>query len=530
MDAHQDNTIDATALPPAPRLAPGTLLPGEVEIGRLLASHGGRNIYSAEDFGGQLTVVEQAGDNDTTCIYDEILAGLLLDWPETSHRNGRRYAIFRGKPDLNLKHLELNCDEPLITGFLLQHIEAVLQLQAAGASIADLGPEDIYMEGGRPCFLIFPLPAPAQQDPGALIKKIVRQVLFFNLLPKTTRNLEAPLRCLGLTWEMEQILTAYLDDGDWQRLHAWLCRRSREVPPCWEIQGLTHIGLVRDHNEDAFGWQMSQFTTHHRQSQTCLLAVSDGMGGHQLGEEASHLALTEFMATLEDGLRSSDLSGGMRERLVGAAFDNAATKVRDSFEHMRHDARPGATLVGGHLSGRRLYLGNCGDSRAYLFADDCLRQITIDHSLLQLYVDRGILSAEEAENTDNSVITSFIGMEEKSYRRDVFTIHMPPGSWLLLCSDGLTDMVRNERIAELMGQATNCYQAAESLLAEALNNGGHDNITVLLLHDNAMPAYPEEIEEDQPTLDPEPARPTSTDDDTRPQPTSEKENGEKDEC
>ncbi len=483
-------------VPPSPRLAPGTLLPGEVEVGRLLASHGSKNIYTGEDFGGAVTILEQATIPGIDLEVSDTLVALLREWPTTTHQDGRDYAIFRGKPGLCLRNLELICEEEIIADFLLQCLESVLVLGETGVAIADLGPDDVYLEDGRPCFLVFPRTAESGLEPDAPIHRLVRQVLFHSLLPKTTRNLEEPLGCLGLTREMEQTLTQYLEKGDWATLLAWLRARSAEPAPCWEVYGMTHTGLVREHNEDALGWQLGQLYTHHRRSQNCMLAVSDGMGGHQLGEEASHLALMTFLDMHGDALRRQDLQGRARERLVVEAFDAAAQTVREAFQHMRHDNRPGATLVAGHVSGRRLYLGNCGDSRAYVYSGDVLRQVTIDHSLVQLYVDRGILTPEEAENTDNSVITSFIGMEEKSYRRDVFTIHLPLGAWLLLCSDGLTDMVRPHRIAKLLAQATNVSQAAESLVAEALANGGHDNVTVLVLHDQAASSQPEDWQAD----------------------------------
>ncbi len=492
-------------VPPSPRLAPGALLPGEVEVGRLLASHGSKNIYTGEDFGGTVTILEQAAVPGRDLPSSHTLTELLPDWPTLTHKDGRDYAIFRGKPGLCLRNLELICEEEIVADFLLRCLEALLVLSETGLDTTDLGPDDVYLDEGQPTFLVFPRGTEAQHPPADAIQRIVRQVLFHSLLPKTTRNLEAPLGCLGLTLDMEQALTRYLEDNDWASLLAWLRARCAEPAPCWEVYGLTHTGLVRDHNEDALGWQLGQLHTHHRRSQTCILAVSDGMGGHQLGEEASHLALMTFFDLHGSALRRQDLQGRARERLVAEAFDGAAEAVRDAFQHMRHDNRPGATLVAGHISGRRLYLGNCGDSRAYLYCNDALRQVTIDHSLIQLYVDRGILTPEEAENTDNSVITSFIGMEEKSYRRDVFSLHLPPGAWLLLCSDGLTDMVRAPRIAELLAQAANVNQAAESLVAEALANGGHDNITVLVLHDQAGLFHNVDWETDEIT-DPAPRR------------------------
>lgn len=487
MEQEANTPITGQNQPPTPRLQAGALLPGDLEIIHLMGSHGNRNIYLAHDAQGTVRLLEQHGTDAPLLEKNDELEFILCGWPEVFHHGGRTYAIFPENGSTPWKSVEMPAREASLTWFLSNLLDAVGSLYEAGVDMQGIGADDIYLMDDYPHFMILPLQAAEEQNPQVLLGQLVEYLLFTNILPKITRNLDKPLRCLGFTSDMEQVLLRYLADSDAQFLREWLDQRLAQPAPYWDIQGRTHTGHIREHNEDALGWQMGMISTHQCWNQSCVVAVSDGMGGHERGEEASHIALTQFMHhCTQAGEQQGEPNAPMVESLVAQAFDEAALAVRAAFSHLEDDHRPGATLVAGYLRGRKLYLGNCGDSRAYLYHNDKLVQLTTDHSLVQLYVDRGLMTAQEGEECDNHIITAFVGMEPRGFKKDIYTFHLPPGCTLLLCSDGLTDMVKNDRIAEILA-GVNSLTATDALINEALENGGHDNITVLVLKDRTAP-------------------------------------------
>ena len=175
--------------------------------------------------------------------------------------------------------------------------------------------------------------------------------------------------------------------------------------------------------------------------------------------------------------------------LVGESFDHAQ-KVLVEEPELASPAgfaltdKPGATLVAAILHKRLLFVGHCGDSRAYLLDKTGLSRLTRDHSLVQLYVDQGQLSEEEAfGHSHSNVITSFMGIDRKSFKRDISAFYIGEGARLLLCSDGLTDMIRENEIESILAESANAREASERLTDMSNEAGGNDNITVLVAFD-----------------------------------------------
>jgi protein phosphatase len=220
-------------------------------------------------------------------------------------------------------------------------------------------------------------------------------------------------------------------------------------------------GRQRPANEDSY-WV-----------QTPLFVLADGMGGAQAGEVASKTAVEVFA----DGLPDGPGSGEERlTRLVGEANARVHT-LAQSDEQL---AGMGTTLTAAYLGEQDLAVAHVGDSRLYVLRDGHISQLTDDHSLVGELVRRGQLSAEEAEeHPQRSIITRALGPENEVVV-DHHTWPARDGDVFLLCSDGLTGMVPDDRVAEIVDAAPSLAQATQALVQAANEAGGRDNITVIL--------------------------------------------------
>jgi protein phosphatase len=222
----------------------------------------------------------------------------------------------------------------------------------------------------------------------------------------------------------------------------------------------TDVGRVRDGNEDAYLVDDAMG----------LVAIADGMGGHRAGEVASAIAV--------EALRAAITSGRTLREAIEDANTAVFTKAQsDSNLHGMGTTLTAATLVAGNT----VLLGHVGDSRAYVLHDSALRQVTVDHSLVEELVQEGRLTADEAAvHPQRSIITRSIGTDPQ-VDVDVYPVELAPGDRLVLCSDGLTDMVRPEQIAAVLRREDDPTRAATALVDAANLAGGVDNITVVVV-------------------------------------------------
>lgn len=221
----------------------------------------------------------------------------------------------------------------------------------------------------------------------------------------------------------------------------------------------TDIGRARERNEDSY------------LAQEPLFAVADGMGGHRAGDVASALALQ----TLQDIAASGDWDG---------LVDQVRKANRVVFDRSTGDrslSGMGTTLTAALIGDSAVRLVHVGDSRAYLVRDGELRMLTEDHTLVQRMVREGKISAEEAGNhPQRSILTRALGVEE-DVPVDEVSVEPRSGDRILLCTDGLTGMMRDASIAEILQNTPDPQEAAEKLVNAANRAGGLDNITVLIL-------------------------------------------------
>ncbi|HWI74789.1 MAG TPA: Stp1/IreP family PP2C-type Ser/Thr phosphatase, partial [Baekduia sp.] len=225
----------------------------------------------------------------------------------------------------------------------------------------------------------------------------------------------------------------------------------------------TDTGRARSANEDSY-WVRSP-----------LFVLADGMGGAQAGEVASQTAVEVFSE--QGGL--PDGPGTYEERLA-ALVAQANVQVYAQAQSDDQFAGMGTTLTVAYVGEDDLAIAHVGDSRFYVLRDGELTQLTDDHSLVGELVRRGQISAEEAEDhPQRSIITRALGIEGEVVV-DHFSWPVRDGDVFLLCSDGLTGMVPDARVAEIIGAAPDLSTAATRLIAAANEAGGRDNITVIL--------------------------------------------------
>ena len=204
-----------------------------------------------------------------------------------------------------------------------------------------------------------------------------------------------------------------------------------------------------------------------------LLVVADGMGGHRAGDIASRFVVE----SLKEDLVSSTEDGP--EAMLRKAIQSANHKLR---EVARQDVRlegMGTTLVAATVIEHTLYFANIGDSRLYLLNDD-IRQLSRDHSFVQEMVRLGGLNAEEAKHhPDKNIITRAIGAKEK-VEIDFFEYRLKKGDIILMCTDGLSNMIEDEEMFRIVKSSRDIVEAVERLVERANDNGGNDNIGVVL--------------------------------------------------
>ena len=251
-----------------------------------------------------------------------------------------------------------------------------------------------------------------------------------------------------------------------------------------ECVGMTDVGSARDHNEDDF---------YLSRDDEALCIVADGMGGHRSGEVASAMAIKSmveyYRETMpEEGLNGKEMGAveddgtevDLDKRRLVQAIQSANSAVFEAASSNEVYRGMGTTIVSGYFTHRGVYLGHIGDSRAYRYRDGRLEQRTDDHSLANEYVEMGILSADDVEFFPyKNVITRACGLSEEVEVAAHFE-EVQDEDIFLFCSDGLTDMVSNGRVAELIEEYDDLEELCRMLVQEANENGGEDNVTVVL--------------------------------------------------
>jgi serine/threonine protein phosphatase PrpC len=247
-----------------------------------------------------------------------------------------------------------------------------------------------------------------------------------------------------------------------------------------EIGAKTDVGRVRQNNEDSLAMAPD----------LKLFIISDGMGGEAHGEVASALAVEAIRAycseaaargaTAEPG--KSQVQGFLAAtNQLGSAVHAANQKVFESAQQNPTQRGMGATVVAAWLNGHDMSFVNVGDSRAYLYREDLLEQLTEDHTLVAEQVRRGLITAEQATRSRvQNVLVRALGVREE-VEPDLFEEELLPDDVVMLCTDGLTRMVTDDAIAAVLRETRDPQAAADRLVALALEHGGEDNVTAIVV-------------------------------------------------
>jgi len=254
------------------------------------------------------------------------------------------------------------------------------------------------------------------------------------------------------------------------------------------VAALSHAGRSGKNNEDRYA--IASFTTDDGHP-VVFAVVADGIGGHKAGEVAAELAVNYISQKVSESNGRNPL--GIIETAIDAASEAIAARSasKDDQQGM------GATCVCVWVGEDKLYTGYVGDSRIYLVRDEAIRRLTVDHSWVQEAIEKGIITPDEARNHPNvHVIRRHLGSVElpgvdfRLYLKQGESVdeaiknqgvRLLPGDVLLLCTDGLTDMVWDDEILHIIRTRSSLKSVAEDLVDKANERGGHDNITVVLL-------------------------------------------------
>ena len=237
-----------------------------------------------------------------------------------------------------------------------------------------------------------------------------------------------------------------------------------------KFYAITDIGRKRELNEDYIytsGQPIGALPN--------LFIVADGMGGHKAGDYASMHTVDRFVEVIRELGEEHGVQDAINEAVTAAnAYIYQRSRENSNLSGM------GTTLVLASCIGNEAIVANIGDSRLYL-VNDAMTQITRDHSLVEEMVTLGGIDREMARNhPDKNIITRAVGVKEK-VAADFFEVDLTKGDKLLLCSDGLTNMLRDEEIYQIIQDNNELEQAAKALVDAANENGGRDNIAVVLV-------------------------------------------------
>jgi PPM family protein phosphatase len=265
-----------------------------------------------------------------------------------------------------------------------------------------------------------------------------------------------------------------------------------------QFGAVSHTGKVRSHNEDHF--LVSQVSRKQEILATNLpkdqfpepagddaysMVVADGMGGMAAGEVASRMAITTgvklFQKSPKWGFKINKREARELFERVNGYLQEIDLVLTERSEADRRLFGMGTTLTAAYSIGVDLFIIHVGDSRAYLYREGELIQLTKDHTVAQAMADAGYIAPEEVRHHNKrNVLTNFLGGHGGKVKADVRWLRLKDADRLLLCSDGLNDMVDDATIARIMGANDQPPDAAQSLLDEALERGGRDNVTVIV--------------------------------------------------
>jgi len=462
----------------------GAFLNGEYEIVEVL-ERGPINFYRANAGGW--------GDNDWKWVWERAALGSetatlpddeFFAPAERFTQDEREYAVydFDSRAPFSDWRSPANDDTFLS---LASRLARGIELLESATLQPQLSHDALWFEGKHLRAFGFFESGRAQMDESDALHELTRwsdSLAKAHLAPRATLRLDDVWAALPFSIELKEWARG-LSQGDFSSVADARAALERFASPVQtQIHVQTDVGLERDHNEDGV-----MAMTLHRASGTGaahieLLAVADGMGGHEAGEVASQTALDALQSALlrrqNADWNDNSVALALGRELIAAVNDAVISQNENPpFASMRQ--KPGTTLVFGIRLGRRLLVGNVGDSRLYRWHPNTgLQPLTKDHSYVQDLIDAGKLSPDEAWNhPDGSIITSHIGMT-RGLLSDVSLRLLSQGERIVLVSDGVVDTLRDGQIEAVVSLSPDAASLCASLVDAANEAGGIDNISV----------------------------------------------------
>ena len=244
---------------------------------------------------------------------------------------------------------------------------------------------------------------------------------------------------------------------------------KNHMPPTITYAGLTDIGRVRETNEDAFAIN----------PKVGLMVVADGLGGHQAGEVASTFVVENLPRQLAMGRAAGMEDSQGAEQLLRQSLLMVAEQLRDMGAAAPKCDGMGATVVAGLVADTTLIIAHLGDSRAYRLRNGILERLTQDHNLGNALRDKGVIQGDAEDMPEYHMLRRFMGMD-KPLAPDIAGFDLRERDRFLLCSDGLTNMLDDTDISDILMCETSCEEACSQLVTRANQAGGYDNVTVVV--------------------------------------------------
>ncbi|MBC7877432.1 MAG: serine/threonine-protein phosphatase [Anaerolineales bacterium] len=273
------------------------------------------------------------------------------------------------------------------------------------------------------------------------------------------------------------------------------------------VAALSHAGMSGKNNEDRYA--VSSFQLSNDDSRPALFAIiADGIGGHRAGEVAAELAVNYITMGVAES------NGKKPVKILESAIHDASQAIASHSAGRDEEEGMGATCACVWVIENRLYTAYIGDSRIYLLRGKTIQRLTVDHTWVQEAYEKGIITAEQMRDHPNvHVIRRHLGglklpevdfrlriddEESKEESENNQGFHLEPGDTILMCSDGLTDLVWDDEMPKIIRTKRDMKTAAEALISLANERGGHDNITVVIL---SMPRLEETVKRKHGILD-----------------------------
>jgi len=460
------------ALEPLPE---GTVVGQAIELWRDLGPLGDGHLYLGVDESGERPLRRLVLARSPQAAADLRVAGAPSSHPaipavvQVCEERGQRLLVLDCLPGTGLHELQPVADDELMLRLGGELAGALLQLAALGGGAEALVPA---------AFVLLP---------SGTVRYIGPVIAGDGLVPGALSELLTALAEGSAGWT-DEVAAALATVGDPEVARERFAALLAAAPTGSAAGVSSDIGPIRRRNEDSAAHVLLRLAAEAAPIDLELVAVADGMGGHRAGDLASRVALSTFVSDLlltqaigqMEQRPLCSVSGDALKAALDSAFAAAGETV-DALAEEDETAPPGTTLVAALRLGRRLLIGNLGDSRGYLIRDGAVQRLTRDDSYVQQLIEAGTLSEQDARDDPRShFITQCVGLGRASSPSYQLRF-LRAGDRVVLCSDGISERLTDTHLATVLQAFAGAQEAADALVWAAQEAGGTDNLTAVVL-------------------------------------------------